>query len=81
MYTETSTKTHVLIIVFNVLPVILNEEVLRLSICCDVFQRLRTHVKCAVETVAGCALPLTVMGHLFTCARANPVPLASVTGP
>ncbi len=80
MHTETSTKTPILIIVFNVLPGIMTAEVLSLSICCDVFQRLRTRVKCAVETVAVSALPLTVMGRLFTCVRANPVPLASVTG-
>lgn len=45
----------------------------------DVFQRPRTRVKCAVE-VMGFALPLSLVVPLFTCARANPAPSASVTG-
>lgn len=81
MFTETSTKICIIIIIFFVLAFILNAKVLSSSICCDVFQRLNTHVKCAVEEKTGCALPLIVKGHIFTCARANPVPLASVTGP
>lgn len=78
---ETSTKLCIIIVMFTDLASIMNAKVLSLSICCDVFQRLKTRVKCAVEAKTGCVLPLIMEGHIFTCARANPVPLASVTGP
>lgn len=46
------------------------------------FQKLRTRVKCAVETEMGCVLPLSLMkGNICFCARANPVLLAFVMGP